>query len=147
MGPEGFAEEVRGIWREAQEKEERLRGVFAREDPELKFRVSWGGVRRCRGRGELGGLLARTGLLTCGLQDVPECFIDRISFNFMIDPAVTTYGHSYERAHIVAHLEHNQVDPLTGTRMTVKDIRPNLDRKSTRLNSSHSGESRMPSSA
>ena len=30
---------------------------------------------------------------------------------------------------------------------TVKGIREVLDRKSTRLNSSHSGESRMPSSA
>ena len=39
------------------------------------------------------------------------------------------------------------VVPVTGVRGGTADDETGLDRKSTRLNSSHSGESRMPSSA
>ena len=38
-------------------------------------------------------------------------------------------------------------DPLLRRRLTERDIKKKIDRKSTRLNSSHKVQSRMPSSA
>ena len=61
-----------------------------------------------------------------------------------IDPSTLTLTDS--QAQRLAKVSGIDVGELTG--LSVTDISAKLgDRKSTRLNSSHSGESRMPSSA
>ena len=71
--------------------------------------------------------LPRYGLVTFTWGNVSA--IDRESGLFVIKPSGVDY------------------DKLTPEMMVVKDLNGNKDRKSTRLNSSHTDSSRMPSSA
>ena len=64
------------------------------------------------------------------------------------DPQALDTDNTVERLLTSALLEDSRYrDPNLGSVEKVSDLEPVQDRKSTRLNSSHSGESRMPSSA
>ncbi|KAL1886958.1 hypothetical protein Cpir12675_006816 [Ceratocystis pirilliformis] len=60
-------------------------------------------------------------------RTVPDWVIDDISFGIMVDPVITKSGKSYERASILEHLKHQQIDPLTRESLLLEDLRPNLD--------------------
>ncbi|KFA63647.1 hypothetical protein S40285_03161 [Stachybotrys chlorohalonatus IBT 40285] len=62
-------------------------------------------------------------------REVPDWFIDEISFGVMVDPVVTLSGKSYERASIMEHLRRKATDPLTNAPMSTRDLRPNLPLK------------------
>ena len=62
-----------------------------------------------------------------------------------VQPASVEYAEAWSAAQAgIINVEHDDPPPAAGE---VKTEEPEVDRKSTRLNSSHSGESRMPSSA
>lgn len=60
------------------------------------------------------------------IRTVPDFLIDSISFTIMLDPVVTKYGQSYDRATILEHLRRSKTDPLTREPMTEDDLRPNI---------------------
>ncbi|KAJ1983844.1 hypothetical protein H4R34_001035, partial [Dimargaris verticillata] len=59
-------------------------------------------------------------------REVPEYFIDQLSFEIMYDPVITPSGISYERSQLIEHLQKiGNFDPLTRHPMTENDIVPN----------------------
>lgn len=44
----------------------------------------------------------------------------------MHDPVITPYGHSYERAAILHHLNHRHVDPMTTLPLQPAQLIPNI---------------------
>ena len=87
-------------------------------------------------------------MMSNNILEIPEEFLCPITQELMTDPVSTLDGHSYERKSISQWMSRgNRIAPMTGQKLHSTIIIDNLDRKSTRLNSSHSSVSRMPSSA
>ncbi|KAI9662932.1 MAG: hypothetical protein M1821_007979 [Bathelium mastoideum] len=59
-------------------------------------------------------------------REVPDYFLDGITFEVMNDPVVTRNGQSYDRTTIIEHLKRSPYDPLTREPLTIDDLRPNL---------------------
>ncbi|KAL9090522.1 MAG: hypothetical protein Q9165_005283 [Trypethelium subeluteriae] len=59
-------------------------------------------------------------------REVPDYFLDGITFEVMNDPVVTKNGQSYDRTTIIEHLKRSPYDPLTREPLTINDLRPNL---------------------
>ncbi|CAG8507082.1 4802_t:CDS:10 [Paraglomus occultum] len=62
-----------------------------------------------------------------GRREVPEYFLDKISFNVIHDPVITPSGITYERAHLKEHFRKiGHFDPLSRKECTERDLYPNL---------------------
>ncbi|ORX53183.1 the chip U-Box E3 ubiquitin ligase [Hesseltinella vesiculosa] len=60
-------------------------------------------------------------------REIPDAYLDKISFNIMHDPVFTPDGITYERQSLVDHFQHNgHFDPITHKPCTEKDLIPNL---------------------
>ncbi|CAJ0625685.1 16387_t:CDS:1 [Entrophospora sp. SA101] len=60
-------------------------------------------------------------------RQVPDYFLDKISFNIMHDPVVTSSGITYERAHLKEHFKKiGYFDPLSREHCTEDKLYPNL---------------------
>ncbi|GAB5589674.1 hypothetical protein Unana1_04574 [Umbelopsis nana] len=60
-------------------------------------------------------------------REIPDAYLDKISFNIMHDPCFTPDGITYERHSIETHFEKiGEFDPLTRRPCTKKDLIPNL---------------------
>ena len=126
------AEQERMWAREAWKKNvEELRSTFAVADPENQpHRVSltnsksktW--LQNLDQRKALGGGGLETWLIL--VQEVPDYFLDGITFEVMNDPVVTKNGQSYDRTTIIEHLKRSPYDPLTREPLMIDDLRPNL---------------------
>ncbi|KAI7850851.1 hypothetical protein BDC45DRAFT_517299 [Circinella umbellata] len=59
-------------------------------------------------------------------REIPDAYLDKISFNIMHDPVFTPDGFTYERQSLIDHFARNgNVDPITGRLCTEKDLIPN----------------------
>lgn len=58
-------------------------------------------------------------------DDAPEPFLDPLTMEVMVDPALTPSGYSYERAVIVEQIRRRGVDPMTQQPLAEEDLRPN----------------------
>ncbi|RIA95290.1 STIP1 homology and U box-containing protein 1-like protein [Glomus cerebriforme] len=62
-----------------------------------------------------------------GPKEIPDYFLDKISFNIMHDPVITPSGITYERAHLKEHFKKiGQFDPLSRLECRESDLYPNL---------------------
>ncbi|CAG8586605.1 31391_t:CDS:1 [Gigaspora margarita] len=60
-------------------------------------------------------------------RDLPDYFLDKISFNIMHDPVITPSGITYERAHLKEHFKKiGHFDPLSRRECRESDLYPNL---------------------
>ncbi|RHZ80485.1 hypothetical protein Glove_135g22 [Diversispora epigaea] len=60
-------------------------------------------------------------------REVPEYFLDKISFEIMHDPVITPSGITYERAHLKEHFKKiGYFDPLSRRECRENDLYPNL---------------------
>jgi len=60
-------------------------------------------------------------------RDVPDYLVDKVSFNIMHDPVITTSGITYERDSLHNHFRHiGLFDPLTRRSCTEDSLIPNL---------------------
>ncbi|CAG8597374.1 600_t:CDS:1 [Diversispora eburnea] len=60
-------------------------------------------------------------------REVPEYFLDKISFEIMHDPVITPSGITYERAHLKEHFKKiGHFDPLSRRECRENDLYPNL---------------------
>ncbi|CAG8620356.1 19185_t:CDS:1 [Cetraspora pellucida] len=60
-------------------------------------------------------------------RDLPDYFMDKISFNIMHDPVITPSGITYERAHLKEHFKKiGYFDPLSRRDCRESDLYPNL---------------------
>ncbi|CAO3693905.1 unnamed protein product [Umbelopsis ramanniana] len=60
-------------------------------------------------------------------REIPDAYLDKISFNIMHDPCFTPDGITYERHSIETHFDKiGEFDPLTRRPCTRKDLIPNL---------------------
>ncbi|ODV79038.1 U-box-domain-containing protein [Suhomyces tanzawaensis NRRL Y-17324] len=59
--------------------------------------------------------------------DAPDTLLDPISFNLFSDPVITPSGITYEKLHLVEHLQKKgKFDPLTRAPLTESQLYPNL---------------------
>ncbi|CAI2166285.1 14569_t:CDS:1 [Funneliformis geosporum] len=59
--------------------------------------------------------------------EIPEYFLDKISFNVMHDPVITPSGITYERIHLKEHFKKiGYFDPLSRRECRENDLYPNL---------------------
>ena len=58
--------------------------------------------------------------------EVPDGFECPITSNLMVDPVITSDGHTYERYAIERWLSTNDTSPLTGARLISKNMVPNI---------------------
>ncbi|CAG8461639.1 15131_t:CDS:1 [Funneliformis caledonium] len=59
--------------------------------------------------------------------EIPEYFLDKISFNVMHDPVITPSGITYERTHLKEHFKKiGYFDPLSRRECRENDLYPNL---------------------
>ncbi|CAG8476527.1 8578_t:CDS:1 [Dentiscutata erythropus] len=64
------------------------------------------------------------------VRDLPDHFLDKISFNIMHDPVITPSGITYERAHLKEHFKKiGHFDPLSRRECRESDLYPNLAMK------------------
>ena len=75
------------------------------------------------------------------------CFLNKGTAEFASDPARFLHGYSRTRVLTAIEMWFDATYSITPMGKLIANVRWTVDRKSTRLNSSHSGESRMPSSA
>lgn len=61
-----------------------------------------------------------------GKREIPDYLLDKINFNIFVDPVVVPSGHSYERNVISEYLKVSPFDPLTRERLTISQLRPNI---------------------
>ncbi|PKY46376.1 U-box domain protein [Rhizophagus irregularis] len=62
-----------------------------------------------------------------GPKEVPDYFLDKISFNIMYDPVITPSGITYERTHLKEHFKKiGHFDPLSRLECREADLYPNL---------------------
>lgn len=65
--------------------------------------------------------------LMYGKQEVPDCLLDKISFELIQDPVITPNGITYDRREILRHLKSvGEFDPFTREPLKEKDLIPNL---------------------
>ena len=81
------------------------------------------------------------------LLDPTEKEKDVVNGGWRIESAASAAARLDEKAETIALVKETVVDDSGCAWMALNTPSVALDRKSTRLNSSHSGESRMPSSA
>ncbi|KAG2221033.1 hypothetical protein INT45_009282 [Circinella minor] len=63
-------------------------------------------------------------------REIPDAYLDKISFNIMHDPVFTPDGFTYERQSLIDHFARNgNVDPITGRPCAEKDLIPNRSLK------------------
>ncbi|KAI8062152.1 hypothetical protein BC940DRAFT_309261 [Gongronella butleri] len=59
-------------------------------------------------------------------REIPDAYLDKISFNIMHDPVFTPDGITYERQSLIDNFAHNgYFDPISGNPCTEKDLIPN----------------------
>ncbi|KAL1926245.1 hypothetical protein VTP01DRAFT_5942 [Rhizomucor pusillus] len=59
-------------------------------------------------------------------REIPDAYLDKISFNIMHDPVFTPDGFTYERQSLLDHFARNgNFDPITGRPCEEKDLVPN----------------------
>ncbi|KAI9247007.1 Stub1 protein [Helicostylum pulchrum] len=60
-------------------------------------------------------------------REIPDAYLDKISFNIMHDPVFTPDGITYERQSLLDHFQRNgNFDPITRRPCTEKQLIPNL---------------------
>ncbi|CAO3631781.1 unnamed protein product [Cunninghamella echinulata] len=60
-------------------------------------------------------------------REIPDAYLDKISFNMMIDPVFTPDGITYERQSLLDHFARNgHFDPITRKPCTESQLVPNL---------------------
>ncbi|KAJ8653890.1 hypothetical protein O0I10_010457 [Lichtheimia ornata] len=63
-------------------------------------------------------------------REIPDAYLDKISFNIMHDPVFTPDGFTYERQSLLDHFARNgHVDPITGRPCKESDLVPNRSLK------------------
>jgi len=58
-------------------------------------------------------------------MEVPEAFLDPITFDAMTDPVITCDGHTYDRGSITRWLDTHNTSPRTGLILESRDLIPN----------------------
>lgn len=60
-------------------------------------------------------------------REIPDAYLDKISFNIMHDPVFTPDGITYERQSLLDHFKRNgYFDPISRRPCTEKQLVPNL---------------------